>query len=48
MKHETFNVRTSQDIRASVEPDAEVVGIDGGQFFDSELIKIGNEHAACA
>src|SRR5205807_4638261 len=43
MKHESSNVRTAQDIRASVEPDTEVVGIDEGQFFDNDLIPIVNE-----
>src|SRR5437016_13423563 len=43
MKHESFNVRNAADIRANVEPDAEVVGIDEAQFFDNELIAIANE-----
>ena len=34
-----------QDIRANVEPDTEVVGIDEGQFFDNDLIQIVNELA---
>src|SRR5258708_30189638 len=38
IKHESTNVRTAADIRASVEPDTEVVGIDEAQFFDNELI----------
>src|SRR5712691_2558162 len=37
MKHESTNVRTAADIRANVEPDTEVVGIDEAQFFDNEL-----------
>jgi len=45
MKHESSNVRTAQDIRANVEPDTEVVGIDEGQFFDNDLIQIVNELA---
>src|SRR5882672_5541587 len=45
MKHESSNVQTSQDIRAQVEPDTEVVGIDEGQFFDNDLIQIVNELA---
>src|SRR5437588_8446346 len=45
MKHESFNVRNAADIRANVEPDAEVVGIDEAQFFDNELIAIANELA---
>jgi len=45
MKHESCNVRTSAEIRANVEPDVEVVGIDEGQFFDNDLIGIANELA---
>jgi thymidine kinase len=45
MRHESSNVRTAADIRAGVEPDTEVVGIDEGQFFDNELIKVVNELA---
>lgn len=45
IKHESSNVRTSEDIRANVLPDTEVVGIDEGQFFDNKLIAIANELA---
>src|SRR5881392_3061929 len=45
MKHESSNVRTSADIRANVQPDTEVVGIDEAQFFDNDLIAIANELA---
>ena len=45
MKHESANVRTAADVRAKVEPDTEVVGIDEAQFFDNELIKVVNELA---
>lgn len=45
MKHESANVRSAGDIRANIEPDTEVVGIDEAQFFDNELIKIANELA---
>ena len=45
MKHESANVRTSVDIRARVEPETEVVGIDEAQFFDNELIDVANELA---
>src|SRR5438309_748559 len=45
MKHESLNVRTSADIRARVEPETEVVGIDEAQFFDNELINVANELA---
>src|SRR3954465_963133 len=34
MRHESSNVRTAAQIRARVEADTEVVGIDEGQFFD--------------
>src|SRR6187431_225020 len=40
MKHESANVRTAADVRANIEPDTEVVGIDEAQFFDNELIKV--------
>src|SRR6186997_2789096 len=33
MRHESSNVRTAAQIRARVEADTEVVGIDEGQFF---------------
>src|SRR5260370_34021961 len=45
IRHESANVRTSSEIRARVEPNTEVVGIDEGQFFDHELIPIVNELA---
>ena len=45
MRHESTNVRTSQDIRRSVRPETEVVGIDEGQFFDNELIAVANDLA---
>ena len=45
IRHESANVQTSEDIRARVEPDTEVVGIDEAQFFDNELISIANELA---
>jgi len=45
MKHESSNVLTAAQIRASVEPDTEVVGIDEAQFFDNELINVANELA---
>src|SRR5438094_6389570 len=43
IKHESSNVRTSADIRANVQPETEVVGIDEAQFFDNELIDVANE-----
>src|SRR6267143_5056000 len=45
IKHESSNVRTTGEIRANVEPDTEVVGIDEAQFFDNELIAVANELA---
>src|SRR6266849_3272235 len=45
MKHESANVRTSEDIRARIEPDTQVISIDEAQFFDNELIPIVNELA---
>lgn len=45
IKHESANVRTAEEIRAGVEPDTEVVGIDEGQFFNNELITVANELA---
>src|SRR5258706_2349190 len=45
MKHESANVHTAADVRANVEPDTEVVGIDEAQFFDNELIQVVNELA---
>ncbi|HSQ24563.1 MAG TPA: thymidine kinase [Pyrinomonadaceae bacterium] len=45
MKHESSNVRTAEEIRANVEADTEVVGIDEGQFFDNALVAIANELA---
>src|SRR2546423_9876857 len=46
MRHESSNVRTSAEIRAHVQPETEVVGIDEAQFFDNQLIDIANELAA--
>jgi len=45
IRHESVNVRTAEEIRQSVEPDTEVVGIDEGQFFDNDLIAVVNELA---
>ena len=45
IKHESANVRTAAEIRARVEAETEVVGIDEGQFFDNELIRVANELA---
>src|SRR5713101_4300019 len=45
IRHESANVRTSEDIRARIEPDTQVIGIDEAQFFDNELIPIVNDLA---
>jgi len=45
IRHESVNVRTAEQIRQSVEPETEVVGIDEAQFFDNDLIPIANELA---
>jgi len=45
MRHESSVVRTAAEIRALIEPDTEVVGIDEGQFFDNELVEVVNELA---
>lgn len=45
MKHESSNVRTAADIRARVDPETEVIGIDEAQFFDAELIGVVNDLA---
>jgi thymidine kinase len=45
IRHESVNVRTAEQIRESVNPETEVVGIDEAQFFDNELIKVANELA---
>lgn len=46
LRHESRAATTAAEIRALVEPDTEVVGIDEGQFFDAELVSIANELAA--
>ncbi|HSE31094.1 MAG TPA: thymidine kinase [Pyrinomonadaceae bacterium] len=45
MRHESANVHTAAEVRSLVEVDTEVVGIDEGQFFDSELVNVANELA---
>lgn len=45
MRHESANSRSASEILAKVDPDTEVVGIDEGQFFDSELVNVANELA---
>jgi thymidine kinase len=46
IRHESSNVGSAAEIRAKVEPDTEVVGIDEAQFFDNDLIEIVNDLAA--
>ena len=45
MKHESVNVHTAAEIRAHIQPETEVIGIDEAQFFDNELIGVVNELA---
>ena len=45
MRHESANSRSASEIMAKVDPDTEVVGIDEGQFFDNELVRVANELA---
>ena len=45
MRHESANSRSAAEIMAKIDPDTEVVGIDEGQFFDSELVAVANELA---
>src|ERR687884_769694 len=42
MRHESRVARTAAEILAQVEPDTQVVGIDEGQFFDNELVRVAN------
>jgi thymidine kinase len=45
MRHDSSNSRSAADILEKVDPDTEVVGIDEGQFFDNELVRVANELA---
>ena len=45
MRHESGVVSSAAEIIAEVRPETEVVGIDEGQFFDSELVAVVNELA---
>ena len=45
MRHESSNIQTAAEVLAKVEPDTEVVGIDEGQFFDNELVRVANQLA---
>jgi len=42
MRHDSANSRSAAEVLARVDPDTEVVGIDEGQFFDSELVEVAN------
>ncbi len=46
MRHESANIRSAAEVLSKVEADTEVVGIDEGQFFDNELVRVANELAA--
>ena len=45
MRHESANSKSATEILAKVDADTEVVGIDEGQFFDNELVRVANELA---
>jgi len=45
MRHESANSRSASEIMAKIDPDTEVVGIDEGQFFDNELVRVANDLA---
>ena len=45
MRHESSKIKSAADIRAAVERDTEVVGIDEAQFFDDDLVNVANELA---
>ncbi len=45
MRHDSKAIETAADILAAVAPNTEVVGIDEGQFFDADLVRVANELA---
>src|ERR671939_751154 len=45
MRHESSAVETAAELLSKVEPGTEVVGIDEGQFFASDLVDVANELA---
>jgi thymidine kinase len=45
MRIESQLVRSAAEILQGIAPDAEVVGIDEGQFFDQDLVRVANELA---
>ena len=46
MRHESANSRSAAEVLAKVDDDTEVVGIDEGQFFDNDLVRVANELAS--
>ena len=46
MRHESANSRSAAEVLAKIDDDTEVVGIDEGQFFDNDLVRVANELAA--
>ena len=42
MRHDSKPIETAADILAAIAPDTEVVGIDEGQFFDHDLVRVAN------
>lgn len=45
LRHESSTAREAAEIWEKVEPGTEVIGIDEGQFFDAELVRVANELA---
>lgn len=45
MRHESSAVTTAAEIRALVQAETEVVGVDEGQFFDNDLVSVANDLA---
>lgn len=45
MRHESSMVRDARELLLKVDTDTQVIGIDEGQFFDSELVVVANELA---
>lgn len=42
MRHESRTAKTAEEILAQIEPETQVVGIDEGQFFDNDLVRVVN------
>jgi len=45
MKIESHAVKSANEILAAVEIDTDVIGIDEGQFFDQDLVRVANSLA---